>query len=283
MGNHFVPQAHLRAFQDPGSPGFIWTYPRGEGPRLANIEKVAQSAGFYSADVEANLTRLIEAPANPLFDALRRSEDVGQEGRRQLALYLATMIKRVPRSRERGEALVPSTLENIVEGLRAELPTLAAGDSARLERWLVQLEVARAKYLTTPPPEVVDQLRLPWPSAEMVGVIQHMHWRLLTAAQPEMFVTSDNPLFYFETLGLGRPESEFCFPLSPTHCLHGCHRPTPGGHLEVRTAERALVHEVNRRMANEATKLLFASRRLNWPATLLRKGRSHYLSLIRWS
>jgi hypothetical protein len=280
---HFVPQKHLRAFEDPASPGLIWTYPRGEEPRLASIDKVAQAPGFYDANVETDLGRLIESPANPFLDALRRGEDVDADGRNRVALYLATMIKRVPRGRERGKALIPSTLQNVVEALRAELLSLAAGDPARLERWLVKLEAVHAEYLTNPPPQVLDQLKVPWPSPEMVEVIRRMHWRLLVAAAPEIFVTSDNPLFYFEGWGLGRPESEFCFPLSPTHCLHGCHQPTPGGRLDLRPADRALVHEVNRRMANDATKLLFASKRLKWPATLLRKGRNHYLSAIRWS
>lgn len=282
MGTHFVPQAHLRAFQDPASPGFIWTYPRGGDVRLASIEKVAQSAGYYDPDIETDLNRLIERPANPLLDDLRRGEDMGHEGRHQVALYLATMIKRVPRSRERGKALIPISLERVVEGLRAELRSLAAGESARLQRWLVQLEATRATYLTNPPPEVLEQFRVPWPSPEMVEAIRRMCWRLLVAAPPEMFATSDNPMFYFEGWGLGRPESEFCFPLSPTHCLHGCHQTTRERRLELRSAERGLVHEVNRRMANNATKLLFASKRLKWPATLLRKGANHYLSAIRW-
>jgi hypothetical protein len=36
-------------------------------------------------------------------------------------------------------------------------------------------------------------------------------------------------------------------------------------------------------MANDATKLLFANRKAKFPLTLLRKGRSHYLSRINWT
>jgi len=56
-----------------------------------------------------------------------------------------------------------------------------------------------------------------------------------------------------------------------------------GGTLEPRHAERALVHEINRRMANSATKLLFANMKAKFPLTLLGKGHGHYLSRINWT
>lgn len=39
---------------------------------------------------------------------------------------------------------------------------------------------------------------------------------------------------------------------------------------------------MNRRMANNATKLLFANKKLKFPSTLLRKADRHFLSLINW-
>lgn len=212
VGSHFVQQALLRWFQDPTRPGFVWTYVRGQEPRLANIAKVAQSPGFYDPDVETALNQHVEAPTTPLLDALRRGEDLNAEGRYRVAVYVATTIKRVPRSRQRGQALIPQVLENVVEGLRAELPDLAAGDTARLEKWRIDLKAAHEKYRAAPPPEVLDQLRDPRPTREMVEAIRSMAWRLLVATPPEVFLTSDNPVFYFEGRGLGNADSEFSFP-----------------------------------------------------------------------
>jgi hypothetical protein len=111
-----------------------------------------------------------------------------------------------------------------------------------------------------------------------------MSWRLLSTDSSEPFLTSDNPLFHFESLGIGQSTSEFALPLSPTCCLHGCFQPLRGGGtLERRRAERALVHEINRRMAHSATKLLFANMKTKFPLTLLSKGRGHYLSRINWT
>ncbi len=202
----------------------------------------------------------------------------------RLRCTLATCIKRVPRAREQGKALVPETLEVVVENLRAELPVLSGGDPARLEKLRTDLEAAYAKYRVTPPQSVLNDLRDPRPTQAMVDAFLKMSWRLLITDPAEPFLTSDNPLFYFEGLGLGNPTSEFAFPLSATHCLHGCYQPLRlGGTLEIRTAERAFVHEINRRMANNATKLLFANVKAKFPMTLLQKGSGHYLSRINWT
>jgi len=285
VGKHYVQQALLRHFQDPNKPGFIWTYIRDEEePRLLPIDKVAQSPDFYDDDVERDLNVLVERPTTPILDALRRGETPDAAGRTAIALYAATCIKRVPRAREQGKGLIPHALNVVVEGLRAELPELSGGDPIRLEKLRTDLEAAYEKYRIAPPPEVLDQLRDPRPTQKMVNALLGMSWRLVMTEPPELFLTSDNPLFYFEGLGVGNTTSEFAFPLSPTRCLHGCFQPLRlGGSLELRQAERPFVHEVNRRMANNATKLLFANVKAEFPITLLRKGRDHYLSRINWT
>ena len=282
MGSHFVPQAHLRAFQDPTNPGFIWTYPRGEPARLASIAKVAQTAGFYDPDVERDLNRLVETPANPLFDKLRQGQLVDATGKHAIALYLATMLKRGPRGRQRGRDLVPDALSATISDLKAELETIAADDPDRLATWLTQLDALHTKYRNNPPSAVLAELRSPWPSQAMVDALRNMRWRVLVTAPPEMFITSDNPAFFFEAYGLANPEAELCFPLSPTHCLHCSNQSVVSPELHFIPADRNITREMNRRVASGATKLVLAHRKLAWPAKLLLKP-GHYLSRIKWS
>ena len=285
MGRHYVQQAFLRHWEAPGKPGWIWTYIRGvDEPRLLPIEDVAQSPGFYDDDVERDLARLVEGPTTPILDMLRRGEELDDGDRGLVALYAVTCIKRVPRHRERGLEMLPKQLDEVVARTRANLPFLSGGDPVKLEKLRTAIDVGRAKFLAEPPREILDYLRDPRPMREQVEVILRMSWRLLSTDRAEPFLTSDNPVFHFESLGIGQSVSEFAFPLSPTHCLHGCFQPLRlGGTLETRRADRSLVHEINRRMANDATKLLFASMRAKFPLTLLRKGRGHYLSLINWN
>ncbi|PYP13227.1 MAG: hypothetical protein DMD54_17140 [Gemmatimonadetes bacterium] len=249
MGQHYVQQAFLRQWETPSTPGWIWTYIRGvDEPRLLPIGEVAQAPGFYDDDVERELARLVEGPTTPILDVLRRGEELDAAGRRLVAVYVVTCIKRVPRHRERGLEMLPKQLDEIVARTRADLPLMSGGDPVKLENLRTAIDVARAKFEAEPPPEISDYLRDPRPTREQVEVILRMSWRLLNT----------DPSEPFQPLRLG-------------------------GTVEPRHAERALVHEINRRMANDATKLLFASMKAKFPLTLLSKGHGQYLSRINWT
>ena len=74
MGQHYVPQEYLRAFQTTANVGEIWVYDKKtREERVLPIRAVAQSPGFYDDDVEVELSR-IEARANR---ALRRVRKAG--------------------------------------------------------------------------------------------------------------------------------------------------------------------------------------------------------------
>ncbi len=47
MGYHYVPQAYLRGFSEPGSPGILWQYDK-QNRRFsrASVSKVAQQRDF---------------------------------------------------------------------------------------------------------------------------------------------------------------------------------------------------------------------------------------------
>src|SRR4051812_24540194 len=150
MGHHFVPQAYLRGFEDPFKPGFIWVHARRDPkPRSASIVDVAQSRDFYDAETEALLASATEAPANPILAKLRTGETPSDRERVTLAVYLATMIKRVPRNRTRGRAMAPKVLEDVVNRFRDQVRQLAElGElSPNLAtRRLQELEVTYAKF-----------------------------------------------------------------------------------------------------------------------------------------
>jgi hypothetical protein len=127
MGNHFVPQAYLRGFQDPSNPDFIWVQSRREpDPRSASIEDVAQSRNFYDPEIEKLLASSVEGPANPVLAKLRAGELPTDRERIALAVYLATMIKRVPKNRIRGRAMAPQILDEVVSRFRGQVQQLAS-------------------------------------------------------------------------------------------------------------------------------------------------------------
>lgn len=72
------------------------------------------------------------------------------------------------------------------------------------------------------PPDIVRKtIETPWPFESMLHAIHNMHWRVLRAQGPSLFLTSDNPAYFFEGFGLGHQEAELVLPLS-THLLLHC-------------------------------------------------------------
>jgi len=184
------------------------------------------------------------------------------------------MIKRVPRSRERGRSVLPKAIDATVERIRNHIAARAAqGDVEpdRIQKWLNNLATVEAKFRLAPPDSVCDVIRLPWPSPAIVETVCKMQWRILSAEPPEMFITSDNPAFIDEGNGIGKPDSELCFPLSPTRCLHCSHDRVRGGDLAFMSFHRETVREMNRRIASAATSIVMADRKESWPTKLLQR------------
>ena len=285
MGHHFVPRHYLRFFEDPEHPGMAWVHPRCDDPRLASIKAIAQSSGFYDPDTEIELNRLVEAPAKPALQALREGAVVSSADRHRVALYVATMLYRVPHNRKRGESLAPAALAETVTELRDELQALQSEPSVspeRIQAWFSELDAAQRKFAKGLPAEVQRLVRSPWPGPTITNIIRRMTWRVLIASPPEAFATSDNPAFFFESMGLGNPEAELILPLSPMHCLHCSHSRAGDSGLVHLPAEREVVHEFNRRTATGVTSILIANARLGWPRKML-AGRKPSLNRIRWS
>ncbi|MGB9119443.1 MAG: DUF4238 domain-containing protein [Candidatus Angelobacter sp.] len=284
MGQHFVPQRYLRNFQAPKNPGFIWVHDkRGGSPRLAEIAEVAQSKGFYNPETEKVLANEVEAPANSVIQKLVKESSITATERLQLAFYIGVMMKRVPAHRKRAMEMIPGVLEDVVAELRSKLRSLAKEvnvDPDVIVKRLKEADAVEEKFRRQPPTNVLEQIREPWPSPAVVQLLFNMTWRILAAAGPQYFITTDNPAFFFRGHGLQNDISELSFPLSTTHALHGSWQ-RAATNLIIVKASQALVREMNRRLASDAKRLAFYHEPAPWLLKILRKD-SHYLSSIRW-
>src|SRR5687768_10515281 len=112
MGNHYVPKKYLRGFGEPGNPDAIWMYDK-KLHKFTNpgIKSVAQESAFYSDEVEQQLNELVEKPANRVLDKLRNHKSIGDLDRIHLGVYIATMLKRVPRLRTKAFSMLPAIIE----------------------------------------------------------------------------------------------------------------------------------------------------------------------------
>lgn len=285
MGQHYVPQKYLSRFAEPAHPAMIWLYDKqGGSHRRVAIVRVAQSRAFYTAEDEAKLASTIEGPANPVIEKLIRRESLSNIDRARISLYVAVMLRRVPYRRRRiYETIVPPVLRDILAEIRTEVVAAAetaALDPERVSAFLAKLEESEEHLVNNPPERIHETVRQPWPTREMVTVIYNMAWRILETSGPISYITTDNPAFYFEDYGLGTERSELTFPLSTTHCLHGCWQgPTAG--LAFLEAAQSFVKEANRRVASTAERFGFYHQSADWVQPLLQKRRP-YLSRIQW-
>ncbi len=284
MGHHYVPQRYLRNFQDVARPGFIWMFDKvSRQCRQASITNVAQEAGFYEPETETDLNELVEGPATPIIDKLLRRECPTPADQTSLALYIAVMLKRVPYRRQRALALVPQVLDDTITEVRDWLmggighPGL---DQALLRERLLEVETIYEKYKLQPPPNVIKQIREPWPTEEMIELVQQMTWRVLETSGPNLFMTCDNPAFFFTAYGLKNAEAELCLPLSSRYALHCCWQKAQAQTVFL-AASQHFVREINRRLASATARFAFYQEPADWVHTILRKE-SPYLSRMRW-
>ncbi len=209
--------------------------------RLVPIKTAAQSKDFYTPEIEARLAREVESPCNLVIDKLIRSGPISPEERLRLAVYIGTMIKRVPYRRRKAMEMIPEVIEAVFANLHEGLASLAEREPSSSEavaRRLREMAALRERYLVEPPDSMVEQIRLPWVSQRLVAAIYGMTWRVVTTRGLQLFATCDNPAYYFESYGVGSEHSELVFPLSTTHAIHGSFQGRAAGLIFAEVPER---------------------------------------------
>jgi hypothetical protein len=282
VGKHYVPQEYLRGFSSSADRALIWMFDKVTRQwSEPAISQAAQTRDFYPPDIEVALDRHVEAPGNAALKVLRAGGKLAQQQFEDLFFYIAVMLMRVPRKRRKGWEAVPEVLESTMSRFRTEIENLRGQhNEERVAAALKLLDDLESRYADDPPSEVKDQITSPWPSPRVAEVVRTMTWRLVAVPPQHYLITSDNPAYFFESLGLGRPESELTFPVSPSLALLGSRQGPPGALLHV-TAKAGLAKELNRRVASGAERFVFSKRKAEWIETIsLRKNPS--LNRINW-
>jgi hypothetical protein len=283
MGKHYVPQFYLKGFSVAGEPSSIWLYDKHTGRvALAAIDKVAQQVAFYPDEVEEWLTEEIEKPANAVLDKMRRRVTIAPDDKRHLCDYMAVMLTRVPKGRERIKAHFPQAMENVFRRTEAQLarrmserPDLAP----QLERMLLALKVWRAEYERLVRQRAERHFARPplWP--QPCSALNTMTWRILVCDGGSTLITSDNPVFYFERWGFASRNSEVSFPISKDVALWAGW--TKGRDMSYCQARKQDFMEFNCRTASAAMRFLFGPVKENWVLRVAKKARPS-LGRLTW-
>jgi len=204
---------------------------------------------------------------------IRKKEQIDQRDKEILSEYMAVMMKRVPKGKKRLEEMAPSISEKLYGDLSEEFSQIALAMPEKKEiaqRRIREIEIILNKYWKDPPKEIWLDNIPPERSPKVVAALNGMVWRFLVSESGLEFLTSDNPLFFFTSIGLGKPTSEVLFPISKNIALWA----TWKTHLPERfiiTTSQA-VKEMNRRTVSNATRYLFKAKDEDWVLPFTIKG-----------
>ena len=226
------------------------------------------------------------APWSTRIDGVQYAKvELASEDKVTLAYYMATMMKRVPRHRQRLATMIPGVMDGTFNELYSQLAVAREANPEyvqNIDHHIGRAQELQEQYKKALPPELMVRLREPWPSPNVAATLAAMTWRLGISEGPSFFLTNDNPLFFFECWGVGRAESEIAFTLSTTMVLHA--NLQQGRDLAYFPMPQALVKEINRRYAMSATRYLFYNRGEDWVKALSQKDRdTRELNRILWS
>lgn len=273
MGQHYIPKYYLKGFSDPLKPSNIWVYEKGSNRIFSStVRRVANENKRWPDTVEEYFADKIEEPAKPVLDKIRNCRPMTGNDKKIFSDYMVIMLKRVPKNLERIKAGFPTVLEEVFAELNKEIFRSVEeypSEKDAFQELLKELPRLKAKYENEFPVELWhDTLSLD-SLPRVRAILPTMTWVFLTSEKKQPFLSSDNPLFFFEGLGMGRPESEITFPISSKTALWATWRRdlresyVPGRNVAIK--------EINRRTASAATKYVYYSQEAQWVVNLINK------------
>jgi hypothetical protein len=270
MGHHYVPKFYLRGFEEKGT---IWTFDK-EQRRVfpSQVKSIANETAMYSEQLESHLANEVEDPAKPALEKVRARKQLTSSDRLTLAKYIVALWKRVPKARLRAIRHMPDVADQVESNLRAELDLLASQDpSSQPNVSALKQHVAEiiARHKESPPPEVWYHSIRSENSPQLINAMLSMTWVFLVS-EKDQFLTGDNPVFFFEHEGIGKPTSEITLPLSSSVALWASRTNAPNG--QYLKASPSGVREINRRVAQNSLRFIYASRNESWVMPFLERG-----------
>lgn len=265
MGHHYLPQHYLRGF---AAGKTIWAHDLKDSRSYrTQVKSVANETALYTKDLEAHLANSIEGPAQAAIDRLRRREALSGDERETLARYVIAMWKRVPAARKRVAATIPGVADTINADIQQALakavedePELASLAESRKG----EVEAIISAYKEDPPDHFWHHSIGTQATPRMILGLLDMSWTILES-KGEPFITSDNPVFFFASEGIGSPYSELSLPLSSSIALWASRgRPPKPSSMPV---DRQIVLKINRRSASNTQRFLYTEQEASWALT----------------
>jgi hypothetical protein len=277
--HHIVPLHYLKGFTIENSPEYIWRYEKYKKyPIELNLKDAAVEKYYYSYKnvdgvidydtIENYLAEDIENPAVPVLNKLRNKQHINDDEKYRLSRYMAIMLKRVPKHRQKIKIMSPKVFEEerkellkIVDNALNTYPE----KKDLLEERRKQINDIIDKYKDDLPDEFYVRLI----NDSFTDITYSMNWRVIYYEGNNPYITSDSPCFFFDALGLARENSEITFPINRSAAIWaGWTRQESIRYIYVK---EQVVKEVNRRSVYNAYKYIYSPVRQEWINKLVNK------------
>lgn len=278
MGDHYLPRFYLKGFT---SDECLWVYDQHKTlPFKSSPKSVANENNMYGEEIEQLLANQVEEPAKLAIEKIRKGHLPNAKDREFLARYIINLWKRVPNGRDRVAARMPEVAEAVRKELHFTLDHLAQLGSEEEKQAHIkrkQIDEVLNQYIRTTPPEIWQASLIKGSSGQPESVLLDMNWHFLQS-RDENFLTSDNPVFFFEQEGMGSDKAELTLPLSSKVCLwaHKLGNKYP----DFYEAKPIAIKSINRRVAYNATRFVYSAREASWIMPFVKKAKSHEINRL---
>ncbi len=281
--HHYIPRFYLNGFIDPANEPFVWVYQKGEtGIIKTTAENIALEKHYYSfttpsgdkdSETFENVLSEMEGKAAPVVQKIKNYETLDKDDRAIFAVFLAFMLTRVPNYRQNTAKMSVELFKKITK-LTASTPELFDATIRTIEEDLgekidypheeLREFLLEGNFDITPNPEQ----SLQHVNAELAPVFYEMNWIFLKSTDRFEFLTSDNPLVYFDPthdpkspygVGLLNRNIEVTFPVTKDIAFSGSWRKQMSEGFLPSTHE--MVRMINRRTVMSALRFVFASKK----------------------
>jgi len=280
--HHYIPRFYLNGFVDPHNEPYSWVYEKGNPDIIkATTKNIAVQKHYYSfttpegdrdSETFENILAGIEGRVSRIFRKIKNQENLNNQERGLFSIFLAFIMARVPNFRENIEKMIGETAKkmNMIlasdpRSFRAMIEKLERDTGKRIE---MSVEKFRKSMVEGQPNiKAIPQFGL-WVSAviaiNLAPIFFGMNWTFLEVTSDYNFVTSDNPLSYFDPthdpksffgVGLLNKNVEVAFPISKDLMFLGMRKNFEG---DKRLSNKS-VRDMNRRTVISALRFVFAS------------------------
>jgi len=293
--HHYVPQFYLAGFLDPQRPSSLWVYEKGTGRVFPSTpRKIAVESHYYSftgpdgnkdSNMLENLPSEIEGAAARGTAKILAGEPLSDEDRSNFAVFLGFLLVRVPNFQQLTESMVAGfakmysrRLASNPEWFRRSIEKYekATGDDVGNDLEGLREFALRGEYDISVNRDF--NLRFILLGERLAPILHQMTWTFLRATDDYKFLTSDNPLVYYDPtcdgnslhgVGFTNKHIEVTVPISRDIALLATWR--DGRDSRYLPVDNKTVKAVNRRAVISASRFIFASQESEGIRRLVKK------------